>query len=385
MVHVPSLLLGLSVAGSTTAYSPYGYDRPAKVSLFDSSDGCAAERPSTDVSLGVNTCLWGDFPLVNFKVKRTLKCFNGAEPVAYIYPTTTCTGNPSFRSDKQVLDQEHPDLWDTCLFFGAPTEWSMIFRCDRLESQAIASGNYLQAIPPNYDSMKSPISAKASDGVVTPYTSFDCTIYKPHEPTYLPADTCLNFSGTEGRSVFIHKPAICANGSAALVESFPEPGCQKSDESDVSVSEDGLSLDKKCVGSWDPHVRSMRFRCDDKEMEKFEDLPPHQHAEVEPLIIQEAPSPAGVIHKAQGGKIKTYSLADCETDQRPERTSVKAVDTCVWTFMYKSMEVKDPAICANGTQALFATYSRPGCKPEDLKYLGDLPEQVDDTWRYLED
>jgi hypothetical protein len=247
----------------------------------------------------------------------------------------------------------------------------MIFRCDKLEPQAIASKNYIQAIPPNYDS-KSLISAKPSDGVVTPYPSFDCAGYKPHEPTHLPADTCLDFLGWEGRSVLIHQPAICRNGSTAFVESFPEPGCKTSDEF-VSASQDGLSLNKKCFGSWDPHVRSMRFRCNDKAMKPFEDLPPHRHLEVEPLAIQEAVSPAGVIHKAQGGKIKT----DCENDKRPESTSVKAVDTCVWTFMYESMEVKGPATCANGTQALFATYSRPGCKPEDLKYLGDLPDQFD--------
>jgi hypothetical protein len=46
--------------------------------------------------------------------------------------------------------------------------------------------------------------------------------------------------------------------------------------------------------------------------------------------------------------------------------------------MYKSMEVLSPAICANGTQALFATYSRPGCKSADLKYLGAIPGEFTD-------
>ena len=46
--------------------------------------------------------------------------------------------------------------------------------------------------------------------------------------------------------------------------------------------------------------------------------------------------------------------------------------------MYKSIEIQSPAICANGTQALLATYSRPGCKPTDLKYLGEIPEEFTD-------
>jgi len=42
--------------------------------------------------------------------------------------------------------------------------------------------------------------------------------------------------------------------------------------------------------------------------------------------------------------------------------------------MYNSMQVVSPAVCKNGTQALFAQYYRPGCKPEDMKSIGALPE-----------
>jgi hypothetical protein len=416
MVHVPSLLLGLSVARSTTAYRPYAYDRSAKIALFDTSNiadtsnpasfECDTARPSTDITLEINTCLWawGDFPLVNFKVNSEPKCANGAKPVTYFYPTTSCTGNPSFRSD-QVSNQDYHEIHNRCLFFDSPTEWSMIFRCDE-ESQAVASGNYVRATPPNYEWNRIPVARKASGGVVTPHTSFDCTIWKPKEPTFLPADTCLTLEGNEGRSVFINEPAICADGLAAFFESFTGRNCKNASEDDEIIDVDGYDLDKTCHVSYTSQVRSMRFRCDDKEQEMYEDLPAYTHAEVEPLIVQEAPTPAPkeeelILHvdpnsdkqlksistsrigtqstKPQGGKIQPYYLADCETDQRVEKTSVKAVDTCVWTFMYKSMEIKSPAVCANGTQALFATYRRPGCKPEDLKYLGELPEKFDDS------
>ncbi|PMD23479.1 hypothetical protein NA56DRAFT_687752 [Hyaloscypha hepaticicola] len=417
MVHVPFMLLGLSVASSTTAYRPYAYERSAKITLFDTSNiadasdpasfECDTARPSTDISLAINTCLWswGDFPLVNFKVNSQPKCANGAEPVTYFYPTTSCTGNPSFRSD-QVTNQDYHNIYNKCLFFDSPTEWSMIFRCDKLESQAVASGNYIQAIPPNFDRNKIPVTTKASCGVVTPHSSFDCTIWKPKEPTFLPADTCLTLEGNEGRSVFINKPAICADGLAAIFESFTVRDCKSISEDDESMDVYGDDLDKACHRSYSSHVRSMRFRCDDKEQEMYEDLHPYEHEQVERLVLQEAPKSAPkeeelILHvdpnsdkqrkpiptsaigtqstKNQGGKIQPYYLTDCETDQRVEKTSVKTVDTCVWTFMYKSMEIKSPAVCSNGTQALFATYRRPGCKPEDLKYLGELPEEFDDS------
>jgi hypothetical protein len=38
------------------------------------------------------------------------------------------------------------------------------------------------------------------------------------------------------------------------------------------------------------------------------------------------------------------------------------------------MQIKSPAICLNGTQALFATYSRPGCKPEEMTSFGEIPD-----------
>jgi hypothetical protein len=320
----------------------------------------------------------------------------------------------------------------------------MIFRCDSLESQAVAKGYYVQAIPPNYDSYKKPAQKgpKASDGVVTPHSSYDCTIMKPKEPTFLPTDTCL--TAEVSHSIFINQPATCASGKAALVQSFAEPGCKTPISwlgSDAFSNQYGVSVDKKCHTT---QARSIMFHCGDKEMQLFEDLPPREPKEVEPLIIL-APPPKSVIkhlepepvvaidqqpegysksgvnqhgmkwskytatpfrgvHKPavavapqsttpkggksrkpttaftpqsiqpQEGKIQPYYLKDCKNDQRSNTASVKAVDTCVWTFMYESMQMKSPAVCANGTQALFATYSRPGCKPEDITSFGELPE-----------
>lgn len=437
MVQIPSLLLGLSVAGIATAARPYGRDKPAKISLYDAStileadnllkNACGPERGPIDVSLNINTCLWGKFDVDHFKVKMMPTCASGAQPVAFFYPGTSCTGNPDFRSDKQSFEQDLHGLRDECLPFTSPFIWSMIFRCDNLESEAIANGHYEEAIPYNSAKALYPTRLLASDGVVTPHSSFDCTIWKPKEPTHLPADTCLRLPGQyEGRSVFIHQPAICANGSAALVEAFLTNECQssddspglgttpegseifESDETDGHPFADGLSLDKKCFQSHTNYLpaRSMRFRCDDKKMVMYEDLPPYTHAEVEPITLKPVSKPApkeedvsfhddldsekivkptfssGIgpqSTKPHGAKIESYYLEECQAEEsRSHSVSVKPADTCVWSFMYKSMEVTSPAVCANGTQALFATYSRPGCKPADLKYLGDIPEEFTD-------
>lgn len=431
MVHLHSLLLGLSAAGSTT---PYACNRPAKISLFAASEKviieafsltdqeCGAGNPSTDMILPINTCLWGDYSLVNnFRITTLPTCANGAIPITYFYDTTSCTGNPTFRSDEAMLDLE-----DRCLFGSSTGKWSMIFRCENLESQAVAKGYYTQAIPPNYSSLKkpAPTGAKGSHGVVTPHGSHDCTIWKPKEPTFLPTDTCLTLDVSH--SVFINQPATCANGKAALVEAFSEPDCKTSVGwlgTDTFSNEYGASLDKKCHPT---QARSIQFICGDKEMEMFEDLPPHEHAEVKPLVIlaplatpppQSAPeeslttpqrpqgyssstskkakpivhfypedrkSPKPTAHTTaqsstpQGGKIQPYYLKDCKNDQRSNTASVKAIDTCIWTFMYNSMQVVSPAVCKNGSQALFAQYYRPGCKPEDMKSIGELPEVFTD-------
>jgi hypothetical protein len=42
--------------------------------------------------------------------------------------------------------------------------------------------------------------------------------------------------------------------------------------------------------------------------------------------------------------------------------------------MWKSMQIKSPAICLNGTQALFATYSRLGCNPYEMTSFDEIPE-----------
>jgi hypothetical protein len=426
MVHIPFLLMALSATGSTTAYS-YAYNREAKISLFEpakfsetpfsTNDLDCGVGPSnsgpqavTGITLAVNTCLWGDYFLVNnFQITSYPTCANGAKAVAYFYETTSCTGNSTFRSDQADIDLE-----GRCLFGSSPEKWSMIFRCENLDSQSVSKGYFKQAIPPNYSLYKKPAVKANPVGVVTPYFSYDCTISRPKEPTFLPADTCLTLE--VGHSLYITEPVICSDGRIALVQTYNEPSCDSPSSwlgTDVFSGTYYDSIDKKCHTT---NARSVAFRCGESEIAHFEDLPEYKFKETKPLKVMPLPTFVGkkpsqtpdtsitkpqapfgknvpwkpvpnsnlkstpktklvVPLNPQGATIQPYSSKNCKVDKWRETKSVKPVDTCVWTFMWESMQIESPAICPNGTQALFATYSRPGCKAEEMSSFGDLPEE----------
>jgi hypothetical protein len=430
MVHIPFLLVALSVAGCTTAYS-YAYNKEAKISLFEPAKfsetpfstndlDCRAGQPSTDITLSVDRCLWGDYFLVNnFQITSYPTCGNGAKAVTYFYETTSCTGKPTFRSDEADVELE-----GTCLFGSSPEKWSMIFRCENLDSQSVSKGNFGQAIPPNYLSNKKPAVKPNPVGVITPHFAYDCTVNRPKQPTFLPADTCLTLE--VGHSLYITEPVICSDGRTALVQTYNEPNCESPSSwlgTDVSSGAYYDSINKKCHTT---DARSVAFKCSEKEIEQFEDLPEHKFKDVKSLKVLPPstfsekpfgkPSSAPALPKPnnaivnpqaplgknvplrptsstkatsnvkpavslnpfsvnpQSATIQPYSLKNCKVGQQRDTASVKKADTCIWTFMWESMQIKSPAICLNGTQALFATYSRPGCKPEEMTSFGEIPE-----------
>jgi len=410
MVSLSSLLIALSVASSTIAYRSYAVNREAKISLFEASSvskapssdltnlDCGSQLPSTEITLPVDYCLWGDDFLVNnFKITTYPTCGNGARAVALFYSTTSCTGNPTFRSD-----QANVDLSDRCLFGSSPDQWSMIFRCENFDSQSVSRRSFKQAIPPLSISDNKFVSSKptATHGVVTPYFAYDCSINRPKEPTFLPADTCLTLE--VGHSVFISQTVICANGNVAFLQTYDEPRCfspSSGPETDAFSDSYFKSIDKKCHTT---NARSIAFICNESEyMTKFEDVPRQEMKDVEPLVILAPPPPvqkpisdsepsssksqanigdsitsstgsSNTPLKPQGATMQAYNLKKCKSD-RAIAPLIRPVDTCIWTFMWESIQVKSPAVCPNGTQALFATYSRPGCKPSEMQSLGELP------------
>ena len=78
--------------------------------------------------------------------------------------------------------------------------------------------------------------------------------------------------------------------------------------------------------------------------------------------------------------INLYYRKQCAIDEsgHPLRTYSQKPDSCLWAPQYLSLRVTTPEICDNGTMALLATYSRAGCKPENLLSLSELPETYSD-------
>jgi hypothetical protein len=300
----------------------------------------------------------------------------------------------------------------------------MIFRCENLDSQSVSKGNFRQAIPPNYLSNKMPAVKPNPVGVITPHFAHDCTVNRPKQPTFLPAGTCLTLE--VGHSLYITEPVICSDGKTALVQTYNEPNCESPSSCLGTDDFSGAyydSINKKCHTT---DARSVAFKCSEKEFEQFEDLPEHKFKDVKPLKVLPPstffgklfgkPSSAPALPKPdnaianpqaplrkniplrptsstkatskvkpavsinpfsvnpQSATIQPYSLKNCKVGQQRDAASVKRADTCIWAFTWESMQIKSPAICLNGTKALFATYSRPGCKSEEMTSFGEIPE-----------
>jgi hypothetical protein len=305
MVHFTFLLWILSAASNAAAYQ-YRGNGEARISLFEPAKvskaatstltelDCDPQQPSKDISLPVDSCLWGDYSLVNnFKITTFPTCGNGATAVAFFYSSTSCTGPTSFRSDKQDVG-----ILDRCLFGSSSQKWSMIFRCSEFKSHAVSKRAFQKAIPPNY-TPSTPSSP--TDGVLTPYFSYDCTIYRPKQPTPLPADTCLTLD--VGHSIHIAQSAVCANGKAALVQTYDEESCSSPNSwlgTDAFSDSYFGSIDKKCHTT---NARSVAFLCHDQEIVKFEDLPKQEGKTVEQLTISELPPPPKKVEESEPSEV----------------------------------------------------------------------------------
>ncbi|KAH9890181.1 hypothetical protein F4778DRAFT_752895 [Xylariomycetidae sp. FL2044] len=387
-VNILHFLLGLSALPALLVAA--ASDGQATVALYESAkrssapgvsySDCGASAPSVSVHFPVDTCLWGDYYLVNnFKITQYPRCRNGKPPVALFYATTSCTGNPTFRSDSLggAAAVGAREISDRCLFGSSPRQWSMVFRCSGANSQMISTGRYQQAIPPAYDASRRNQPAP-SGGVVTRYHSFDCTINRPKPPTFLDADVCLKLGA--GRSLHVAQPVVCGNGKAAKGVIYSDDECAEWNGfigNDIYSDGYYASIDKKCHSV---NARSFQFSCGGGgNKSRFEDLPPHEHKEVEPLRLFDrpvkpepepeipTPDPAPPSTGRDGGFLVRRQFS---CSKRPDDLAVTVkADTCLRTFDNRTIIVQTPAHCGNGTKALFATYTGTDCQSQDLDSL----------------
>lgn len=382
--------------------------REARISLYEAATvssaqrlsylDCSVRRPSEEVVLPVNTCLWGDYFLVNnFKITQYPICADGSPAVALFYEGTSCTGKPTFRSESNGA-RGPQGITNRCLFGSSPARWSVAFRCGNPDSQSIAKGSFRQAIPPSYETVRRN-NPTASGGVITPYFSYDCTISTPKQPTFLDADVCLKLE--PGHSIHLAQPVVCENNKTALGAIYQDEECSVwNGFIGHDVYSDGYfaSIDKKCYAV---NAQSISFSCGSREKRKFEDLPPHEHKDVDPLVLldpaepepeprpePEKPKPKNPVSrpkqpvarpkkpsKQQDAQLVGYWRENCQTDQgKIDTFPAQKIDTCFQSFMYDSVRIQTTATCGNGTKALLASYSRPGCHPEDTINMGSASE-----------
>lgn len=409
-------------------YATLDYDTEATVSFYDTSTvsaadliklDCSTQRNRRDIPVSIDHCVYGNHLLVNnFQITRYPTCANGAKAVIFFYATTSCTGTPTFRSDETDVD-----ITDRCLFGSSPDRWSMIFKCENLESQALGKYSFFYAALPRRksNSFQDPIeyNLEPTDAVVTPYESNFCTVYNPKEPTFLPVDTCLSME--DSHSILVTQRAVCANGKLAWIHTYTDSNCSAGED---MLRAESYSRSQVLAVSMDKHchpiaARSIAYVCKDHEMKKFEDLPPYKFKDVEPLLLLDRPvntikptpvadlrkvnlqetgnnrqnnwqsvvwdgskwikkpqgHPIYLPSKPQGGTIITYNSATCNQDERRYKApEIKAVDTCILVNRWKGLQVTSRPMCENMTSALVATYSSPGCRPENMKSLGDIPK-----------
>ncbi|TAQ91553.1 hypothetical protein B7494_g23 [Chlorociboria aeruginascens] len=186
-----------------------------------------------------------------------------------------------------------------------------------------------------------------TDGIVKisldPFCGVGWHSMQPKDLRTVPVDTCMT---TPGMSLAIYQAAVCADGTRAKWARFTNSRCSHGEskfEGELVDLEDlGVGT---CMSSLDPrnqNISSVAFWCKGFESKKVvEDSKPKSNAS------------RAVIH--------VYDEGTCTGRSGPPRT-VKA-DTC-WMLYGNSLTIDVPAICANGTRALWTTYTNHSCIAE---------------------
>ncbi|KAH8650047.1 hypothetical protein BX600DRAFT_474005 [Xylariales sp. PMI_506] len=386
LVYASTALVAVSAMDAKISlYKPATSAKTGSVSYLD----CGNTFASIPISLPIDTCLWGDYFLVNnFKITQYPTCGSGAPATALFYEGTSCTGKPTFTSERSG-NRSAAEITDRCLFGSSPKQWSVVFRCGNSETQSVQPGRFTQAIPPTYQwsQRNRPVPA---GGVITPYYSIDCTIYRPKAPTFIDSNVCLTLE--PGHSIYISQPAVCKDNKIAQAVAFLDEGCTDRTGvlgSDVFSDRYYDSIDKKCHTTL---ARSFAFTCRDASypLPGFADVPPHEHRDVAPLILLDrptapaptptstklAPAPAPTsppsdpgMPKPGGQDARLVGYRETKCKMEPGRMGTIAtvkVDTCHSTADFGSFRITTAAFCEDGIRAPLELYRGPGCLRETL-------------------
>ncbi|KAF4632364.1 hypothetical protein G7Y89_g5755 [Cudoniella acicularis] len=311
---------------------------PIHHDLRNSVPGCNNDMPFREILLATETCLSGDYYLQhNFLVMEDPVCADGSKPVMVFYPSLRCSGSPMW--NKNAGDAK------TCLWRSSPTSWSLVYRCGIWPTLQEGADAYMTASPPvNPAEFKT--TGAAQSGTIETHPGPLCdgeliAVDGSTRPINLPVDRCVIMLG---QGLRITKPAICPNGTRAKLARFEGWKCNFGEVTfadgllDIRDEDIGQCKTRGNVGKRVGRVQSMSFWCDG-----------FGHVE-RPMPPQIAPP------KPRAGSI---SESACQFNKAPFFRHPKT-DTCL-NLSTQKLKIFSAGICANGTQALWAKYSKKDC------------------------
>jgi hypothetical protein len=189
----------------------------------------------------------------------------------------------------------------------------------------------------------------------------------------LSTETCLSGDYYLNHNMLIMKPPMCNDGTAPTMSFYRSRGCGGNpDLSSFNLRKGKNDIPDYCL--WGGHSSkywSMIFRCNDDAAVlggSFRSAKSFQVA---------VPPPAPHPESATDGVLASHLHIDCEAPLTGEDKLVTApVDTCLTTSGL-AITWKTPAVCNNGTRALWAKFEDDKCtKWVKTNGLVDIPDKI---------
>jgi hypothetical protein len=207
-----------------------------------------------------------------------------------------------------------------------------------------------------------------AENLATTPKSMECDESSPYNTITLAPEVCLSGDYYLNSNFRITEQPLCPDGKLPIMVFYHNRGCT----GDVKYHSkfDDIGPPTSCLFDANPKYWSVIFRCGMwATMERGAD----EHvAAVPPMVDSSSQSDVAV-----GGAVEAYLGPLCDEFQggRRERPKTVPVDKCLGRLSY-SIRITKPAVCANGTRALWARFKGDKCDYGEITYT-DGPGLVD--------
>lgn len=181
----------------------------------------------------------------------------------------------------------------------------------------------------------------------------------------LEPETCLSGDYYAFKNFQIAEQPLCPKGNFPIMVYYHQRGC---DGKVVYHSKfDDVGPPSTCLFESSPRYWSVVFRCGP--WATLERGAEKNVAAIQPLM------PSSPSEKPVSGAVETYLGPLCNGQR--ERPMIVPVDKCLSTHGY-SVRIMTPAVCANGTRALWARFEGNKCNYGEITYEDGLLDIQDD-------